>query len=139
VVNGMDMSEEDGVGTDVLRVPDHRLETVKRDRLQMPVADIDRMSFDVQRHRAWFSFDLTLKETSKGRGIKEICKALDFPIEDTIAFGDGRNDVEMLQTAHIGIAMGNAMKEALEAADYITDRIENQGITKACRHFGLIP
>jgi len=102
---------------------------------------IDTLSpyFDVQRHRAWFSFDLTIKETSKGRGIVELAKVLHSDMKDTIAFGDGRNDVEMLQTAHLGIAMGNAMTEALEAADYITDRVENAGIKKACQYFKLIP
>lgn len=94
--------------------------------------------FDVQRHKDWFSFDLTLKGTSKGHGIEALVHSLGYSMKDTIAFGDGRNDVEMLKKTAIGIAMGNAMEEALEAADYITDRVEEDGITKACHHFSLL-
>jgi hydroxymethylpyrimidine pyrophosphatase-like HAD family hydrolase len=58
--------------------------------------------------------------------------------EEMIAFGDGENDMEMLQFAGIGIAMGNAEKEVKAVADYVTDDIDDDGIWKACRHFGLI-
>ena len=94
--------------------------------------------FDVQGHSAWYAFDLTLKDTSKAKGIEKLVKALGCSMEDTIAFGDGRNDIEMLQSAHIGIAMGNAVTEAKQAADYITSNIEDGGILNACLHFKLI-
>lgn len=101
---------------------------------------VDALSpyFDVQRHRDWFSFDLTLKTTSKGIGIIKLVEALGYQVEDTIAFGDGRNDVEMLESVGLGIAMRNSMEEALAAADYITGSVKEEGITEACRHFGLI-
>lgn len=59
-------------------------------------------------------------------------------IKDTIAFGDGRNDIEMLETAGLGIAMGNAVDEAKAVADYVTARIEDDGIQKALKKFKLI-
>lgn len=58
--------------------------------------------------------------------------------EETIAFGDGPNDADMLRLAGIGVAMGNGSEEAKQAADYITDTCENDGIRKALEHFGLI-
>ena len=57
---------------------------------------------------------------------------------DTIAFGDGRNDIEMLETVAMGVAMGNAVPEAKAVADFETDRIENDGIIKALKEFRLI-
>lgn len=57
--------------------------------------------------------------------------------EETIAFGDSENDLEMLRFAGIGVALGNAELEVKEAADYVTDDIDEDGLAKALRHFGL--
>lgn len=94
--------------------------------------------FDVQRHQSDCSFDLTLRGVSKAVGISELVKRMKRDIKDTIAFGDGRNDIEMLETAGLGIAMGNAVDEAKAVADYVTARIEDDGIQKALKKFKLI-
>ena len=54
-------------------------------------------------------------------------------------FRSSMNDYEILQTAGLGIAMGNAVEELKSVADYITADIGEDGIYKACRHFGWIP
>lgn len=94
--------------------------------------------FDIQRHQKGLSFDLTLKGISKAVGIKKLVECLQRDIKDTIAFGDGRNDIEMLETVELGIAMGNGCIEAKEVSDYITDDIEKQGITKALHKYNLL-
>lgn len=94
--------------------------------------------FDIQRHQSEYSFDLTLKGISKGLGILKLVEYLHRDMKDTIAFGDGRNDVEMLEMVGLGIAMKNSMPEALAAANYITDSVEKEGITTALQHFNLI-
>lgn len=94
--------------------------------------------FDVQRHQSDCSFDLTLKGTSKAVGIKELVKVLNKNIEDTVAFGDGRNDIEMIEETGLGIAMGNAVPELKSVARYVTKNIEQEGITSACKHFKFI-
>ena len=58
--------------------------------------------------------------------------------EQCIAFGDGGNDVTMLEYTGIGVAMGNACDAAKAAADYVTDDITADGLAKALAHFGLI-
>ena len=58
--------------------------------------------------------------------------------EETMAFGDGENDMEMLRYVGIGVAMGNASDAVKAAADYVTDTVDDDGIEKALRHFGLI-
>ena len=55
-----------------------------------------------------------------------------------MAFGDGENDISMLEFAGIGVAMGNAGDEVKAIADYVTDSVDDDGIEKALVHFGLI-
>lgn len=94
--------------------------------------------FNIQRHQSGYSFDLTLKNESKAKGIRKLVEAYQADMNQTIAFGDGRNDVEMLSEVGLGIAMGNAVKEAKNVADYITDDVDQQGIVKALYHFDFL-
>ena len=54
-----------------------------------------------------------------------------------MAIGDGNNDVEMLEYANYGVAMGNATELARKAAKYITDTNENDGVAKAIKKYAL--
>ncbi len=94
--------------------------------------------FNIQRHHYEYSFDLTIKGESKAKGIRKLAEILNKNMNDTIAFGDARNDIEMLEEVGLGIAMGNGTIEAKEAADYITSNIDKQGITKALKDFHFI-
>ena len=58
--------------------------------------------------------------------------------EETMAFGDGGNDIGMLRHAGIGIAMGNAKDDVKASADYVTTSVDEDGIFKALKHFGVI-
>lgn len=78
------------------------------------------------------------KGTSKATGIRDTCKLLNIPIENTYAIGDGPNDLEMLSYVKHGIAMGNATIEAKKAAEYITDDIHDNGIYNALKYYELI-
>lgn len=82
--------------------------------------------------------DVIAKESSKANGLKLLCEYFNTPIDKTYAFGDSMNDMEIIQAAGTGIAMGNAIPELKQAADYVTTNIEDDGIYHACRHFGLI-
>lgn len=82
--------------------------------------------------------DIIAKGGGKVRGIQEFLKCHDLKPEETIAFGDGENDAEMLRFAGIGVAMGNAEDCTKAAADYVTADIDEDGIEKALRHYGLI-
>ena len=55
-----------------------------------------------------------------------------------MAFGDAENDVEMLEYAAIGVAMGNGKEAAKTAADYVTASVEEDGIEKALKYYDLI-
>lgn len=82
--------------------------------------------------------DIVPKGACKSYGIRKALEILNIPIEDTIGFGDGDNDIDMLKCCGIGVAMDNASDFVKEAADYITDHIDNDGLYKAFKHFKLI-
>ena len=55
-----------------------------------------------------------------------------------MTLGDSENDLSMLRFAGAGVAMGNAKEEVKQAADYVTASIDDDGIAKALKHFGII-
>ncbi len=79
--------------------------------------------------------DLCAK-TSKYQGILKMMEY--FQCREYIAFGDGNNDLEMIEHAKIGICMGNGTEELKKAASYVTKSNQEEGIYDACRHFKLI-
>ena len=69
---------------------------------------------------------------------KEILEELEIPLKNTYAFGDGPNDMEMLQYVEYGTAMGNAETQVLETAKYRTEGMWEDGIYHALQRYGLI-
>lgn len=84
-----------------------------------------------------FSVDVINHDVSKAYGIRQFLEQTDFDFEDAIAFGDGLNDVEMLQTVGTSVAMGNGHKKAKEAATFVTDHVDRDGLSKAMKKLGL--
>lgn len=83
-------------------------------------------------------YDVMKAGRSKAAGIEEIREKLGVKQEEIICFGDGLNDLEMIEYAGLGVAMGDAREELKEIADHVTDTAANDGIYKACKKFGLI-
>lgn len=84
------------------------------------------------------AIDIVPLTASKSKGIIEVCKKYQIDIKDTMAFGDGLNDIDMIQTCGIGVAMGNSKNEVKQAADYVTEDIDEDGLYNALKHFKLI-
>ena len=82
--------------------------------------------------------DIIAKGGGKVTGIGKYLERQGISVEETIAFGDGENDIEMLEFAGIGVAMGNADEEVKAVADYVTTDIDDDGIANALKHFELI-
>ena len=74
----------------------------------------------------------------QGHGYEGIYVRLRITGFEVAAFGDGGNDVAMLSAAGVGIAMGNACDEALNAADYVTATVDDDGIARALEHLGIL-
>lgn len=82
--------------------------------------------------------DVVPKGSNKSIGIDKLLESYGITIQETMAFGDGGNDVEMLKHAGTGVAMGNAADEVKQIADYVTDGVDDDGIYNALKHFGVI-
>jgi len=86
-----------------------------------------------------YGLEITDKNINKASGIEKILALKDgYTFEDVYAFGDSNNDISMVEVAKVGVAMGNASDGLKARADYITDRIENDGLYKAFKHLELI-
>lgn len=82
--------------------------------------------------------DIISQGGSKSIGIQRFLDTVHIPVEETMAFGDGENDMEMLSYVGLGVAMGNAPPEVQQIADYVTLPVDQDGIYHALRHFDLI-
>lgn len=75
-----------------------------------------------------FFYEIMPVGIEKGASLVEMAKFLDIDIKDTIAFGDERNDLEMLEAAGVGVVMANAPDVVKEYGDYITKSNDEDGI-----------
>ena len=82
--------------------------------------------------------DVTIIGADKGTAIHAVAEKLGVPIENTYAFGDGHNDLCMLEAVGHGIAMGNAVPELKEIAEFVTTNILDDGVKNGLAHYGLI-
>ena len=84
------------------------------------------------------STDILPANGSKAEGIKKMLAHLNYSQSDVIAFGDGLNDMEMIRFAGTGVAMGNAVPELKDIADFITKPVDQNGIADAVKALALI-
>jgi len=82
--------------------------------------------------------DVNPKAVSKQVGIDVFCRHFSIEVAETMAFGDGGNDMTMLKHAGIGVAMGNASQRVKDVADFVTDDTDNNGIWNGLEKFGVI-
>lgn len=81
--------------------------------------------------------DLGVKDINKARAIAVLLKHLGAEQKDTIAFGDAKIDIPMLDYCQVGVSMGNGGPEILEMADMVTDDVEEDGLYNAFEELGL--
>ncbi len=82
--------------------------------------------------------DLIPHNSSKAEGIEHVIRHLGLRREETLAIGDGANDIEMLHYAGIGVAMGNATDEVKRHADHVTTDVDHEGILLALKTLKII-
>ena len=75
---------------------------------------------------------------TKQLGIDKFLEYYGLDLKDTMAFGDGGNDMQMLQHVSLAVAMGNAGDELKSIADFVTKGVDDEGIAYALKHYGLI-
>lgn len=84
------------------------------------------------------SLDVLPSVGSKALAIERVIEHAGVKQENTYAFGDGLNDIEMLKFVGKGVAMGNAYEETKEVADFVTDDVANNGLVKGLEKLELI-
>lgn len=84
------------------------------------------------------SGELSVPGIHKATAIEKLIQHLKITKENTFAYGDGLNDIEMLQYVQYGVAMGNAKEAVKKVADDITDSHDEDGIFNSFKKYGLI-
>jgi Cof subfamily protein (haloacid dehalogenase superfamily) len=84
------------------------------------------------------AFDVFAKGDGKSRAIEYVIEALQIGWDNVMVFGDGENDIDMIQKAHIGVVMGNAQVEVQSHGDFVTKTVGEDGIVFALKHFNII-
>ncbi len=82
--------------------------------------------------------DIIAAEGGKAIGMKFFGEALGILPEEMMAFGDAQNDMDMMEYAGIGVAMGNGEESLKEIADYVTTDVDDDGVLRALQHFGIL-
>ncbi|PJG84324.1 Cof-type HAD-IIB family hydrolase [Conservatibacter flavescens] len=83
------------------------------------------------------SVDIFDEKGSKARGIQAVLQRLNLSMDQAMAFGDGLNDLEMLSSVGVGVAMGNGHDELKKVANYVTDSVAEHGIANFLHKAGL--
>ena len=84
------------------------------------------------------SADVMLYGVSKKNAVETVLNMCGISRNELIAFGDNNNDIEMIKFAKIGVAMGNGSEELKKEADFVAPNIDDDGIYRSLKQFGLI-
>lgn len=83
------------------------------------------------------NLEISAKGISKESGVRKVCKELNIKMRHVMAIGDNLNDLQLIRSAGLGVAMGNADDRLKRVADRITDTNEEAGVAKAIQNFLL--
>ena len=82
--------------------------------------------------------ELINRQFDKGSGIRRVCEALGYALEDTVGFGDSMNDLEMIQTVGMSVCMANGSPNLKKQSDLVCPAVEEDGLAWAFRELGLV-
>lgn len=77
------------------------------------------------------NLEISTKGITKEYGIRKVCSLLDIKLENVMAIGDSFNDLQLITSVGLGVAMENAADEIKNAADVITSSNEKDGVARA--------
>lgn len=109
-------------------------ETLEAAIARIPVAFAEK--YTLLRSEDFF-LEVLNKSASKGQALRDLAAILDIPKEEIMAIGDNGNDLDMLEFAGMGVAMGNATLSVKEISDYVTDSNLHDGVATAIEKFAL--
>lgn len=83
------------------------------------------------------NIEVNIAEANKGNALRVLCEHLHIDLAEAAAFGDGTNDMTMIRMAGVGVAMGNAVPQLKEQADYVTLSNDEDGVAVFLEQFVL--
>lgn len=133
-----DLYEQFGVRRKMLKA-DYQLENIEVFKIEMLCPDTLTLQICIefaQQHPEYDHYhsmshllmELYSKKNTKATGIMKVLDLLDIPLECSYAFGDGKNDIEMLEHVGCGIAMENAEDYVKKHAKQITGSVQEDGV-----------
>ena len=140
------MFEQLGIplGTFVQEVNVEEMDVVKietgsvSEQAAIAIRELRSQGYEIDEYEGYNIFDLCMPNVTKGKSILDILKKLNIPVENSIAFGDGTNDLDMLECVGYGVAMGNASPKVKEVADAITENCKDEGIVRELQRKGFV-
>jgi len=135
-INGITLESKTSVG-EFVKIADIIVVTeIKKDNTDSLVEELTKIP-DLAVHilPSWTEGDywdlhITHKLATKKHAIENLIKILGVKKEEVIGIGDGNNDMPLFESVGYKVAMGNAVDVLKNAADYITDTLENNGFAK---------
>jgi hydroxymethylpyrimidine pyrophosphatase-like HAD family hydrolase len=88
-------------------------------------------------HRELDYVNVTHPDVNKGAALRALADALGVPLDGTMALGDGPNDAPLLETAGLGVAMGNAVEPLKRLADAVVPSVDEDGLAVAIERYAL--
>lgn len=116
---------------EVIKVNLYHRDKASRDR---NFARIEPLNLSISYAEA-FNLEMSPANITKGSGLVELCEFLNIDLSKSVAIGDADNDREILQTAGLSVAMGNASDEIKRLADFVTLDNDNDGVAFAIEKF----
>ncbi len=86
----------------------------------------------------WNNIEINSCNAHKGMALRRFAESLGLSSANCMAFGDGGNDLSMIEEAGVGVAMANACDEVLAAADHVTASNDEDGVAVALERYGLV-
>lgn len=131
-INGVLPEPEAFDNSDWLKIGFDSDDMSKLDKMKAKLAKMDNVEVNNSHPK---NIEVNPRGVSKAGGLEYVCDLLNIEMEHVMALGDSLNDLTMIQEAGLGIAMGNAQQEIKDAADYITDTNNSDGVAKAIQKF----
>lgn len=141
---------ETGLGEGMVRSADELCRTTDLAFSKFVVREADRAKLMVGDNEKFFMkhfdvydlglsvFEMACKGVNKGSGVRRALELMGVDPACAMAFGDSGNDLPMAKAVGTFVAMGNALPAVKDAADYVTDPVESDGVVTALEHFGIL-
>ena len=131
--NGTARNFDDVPNWDLIRVSALDMDEDKADTLANHFSRYDQMTVikAILPYNGLWAIDFTLAGVNKATGVSQIGQTLGIDPSNMVAIGDSFNDLPMLVSCGIGIAMGDAPEEIITAADFVAPHVKDDGLAVA--------